>query len=229
MTEPVPDKKPEYLATATPEVDFALVLARVIDDVNRDPAELRRAVYELARIKLQREGWRHDPPLDIGEMRKLTKALETAIERVEAFSSQRDEARVLRSLDRLIKDQERGEPRVIADPTLLALENGAEDASASQFYNDMAGGSADITTVSSEAAGTFAVATPVSAVDSYGNSTDPDDDPEGASPVAHAYVLPPAGLTDRLARLWQEFASRRASAGERMRLGGSPLARTLVV
>src|SRR5262249_7671462 len=152
-------------ATATPEVDFALVLARVIDDVNRDPAELRRAVYELARIKLQREGWRHDPPLDIGQMRQLTKALETAIDRVEAFTSQRDEARALRSLDRLIKDQERAEPGLSADPTLLALKNGANDASASQFYNGTADGSADITTVSSEAAGTLAVATPESAVD----------------------------------------------------------------
>src|SRR5262245_66046072 len=99
MTEPVPDKKPEYLATATPEVDFALVLARVIDDVNQDPAELRRAVYELARIKLQRESWRRDPPLDIGEMRKLTKALETAMERVEAFPPQRDDARALTSIE----------------------------------------------------------------------------------------------------------------------------------
>jgi len=232
MTEPVPDKKPEYLATATPEVDFALVLARVIDDVNRDPAELRRAVYELARIKLQREGWRHDPPLDIGQMRQLTKALETAIDRVEAFTSQRDEARALRSLDRLIKDQERAEPGLSADPTLLALENGAIDASASQFYNGTADGSADITTVSSEAAGTLAVSTPESAVDPYGNSTgiaQPIDDREAASPIVHAYVLPPAGLTDRLGRLWQGFARRDASAGERSRRGGSPLARTLVV
>src|SRR5690242_18913521 len=42
--EPVPDKKSDYLATATPEVDFALVLARVIDAVNQDPAELRRSI-----------------------------------------------------------------------------------------------------------------------------------------------------------------------------------------
>ena len=98
--EPVPEKKSDHLATATPEVDFALVLARVIDAANQDPAEFRRAIYELARIKLQREAWRRDPPLDNGQMRRLTKALETAIERVETFSSQRDEARALRSLDR---------------------------------------------------------------------------------------------------------------------------------
>jgi len=146
--EPVPEKKSDHLATATPEVDFALVLARVIDDANQDPAEFRRAIYELARIKLQREAWRRDPPLDNGQMRRLTKALETAIERVETFSSQRDEARELRPLDRLIKDQERIDPSLTADATLLAIENGATDASASQFYNGTVGVPPERTTVS---------------------------------------------------------------------------------
>ena len=177
--EPGPDKKSDQLATATPEVDFALVLARVIDDVNQDPAELRRAIYELARIKLQREAWRRDPPLDVGEMRRLTKALETAIERVEAFSSQHDDARVLRSLDRLIKDQERAEPSLTADATLLAIENGATDASASQFYNGTVGEPPPPTTVSTEGNGGFAGTTRVRLLD-----------PEDAMPVEKPCVLP---------------------------------------
>jgi hypothetical protein len=234
--EPVPDKKPEYLTTATPEVDFALVLARVIDAVNQDPAELRRAIYELARIKLQREGWRQNPPMDIGQMRRVTKALETAIDRVEAFSSQRDEARALRSLDRLIKDQQRAEPSLSADATLLAIENGATDASASQFYNGKVGGPPEPKTVSTEANGGFPDAARASPLDSYddgrGGFAQRAYDPEEAIPVDPALAVPPRGslrVIDRLLLLWQWFVGRDALAGERLRRGASPLTRTLVV
>jgi hypothetical protein len=204
--EPVPEKKSDHLATTTPEVDFALVLARVIDDANQDPAEFRRAIYELARIKLQREAWRRDPPLDNGQMRRLTKALETAIERVEAFSSQRDEARVLRSLDHLIKDQEQAEPNLTADATLLAIENGATDASASQFYNGTVGGPAEPTALSTEPRSGFANTTRVRLLD-----------PADAMPAQPAVAVSPRKVrfTDRLLPLWQ----RR----------GSLVARTLVI
>lgn len=98
------DKRSEYLATNSPEVDFALVLSRVIDSVKANPAELRHAIYELARIKLHREGWQSTPPVDVWEMCRLNMALETAIERVEAISSKQDELRALQSLDRLIEN-----------------------------------------------------------------------------------------------------------------------------
>jgi hypothetical protein len=226
LVEPEPDKKSDLLATATPEVDFALVLARVIDDVNQDPAELRRAVYELARIKLQREAWRRNPPLDVGQMRRLTKALETAIERVETFSSQRDEARVLRSLDRLIKDPERTESQLTADPTLLALEKGATDASASQFYNGTVGGPPGLTTVSTEPNGGFADATRVSSLP-YHDGTD-----DFAKRIYEPGAAPPRGtgrFTDRLLRFWQRLASRGGLPDERLRVRGSTVARTAVV
>src|SRR3954465_11751287 len=92
-------QRTDYLATNSPEVDFALVLSRVIDTVKANPDELRNAIYELARVKLHREGWQSKT--DIWEMRRLTMALETAIERVEAISSKQDEIRALQSLDRL--------------------------------------------------------------------------------------------------------------------------------
>ena len=97
-------KTGKLLATDTPEVDFALVLSRVIDQVKNNPAELRNAVYEVARVKLQREAWNRNPPLGLWEMRRLTIALETAIDRVEAISSKQDELQALRSLDRLIEN-----------------------------------------------------------------------------------------------------------------------------
>jgi hypothetical protein len=198
LVEPVPDKKSDYLATATPEVDFALVLARVIDAVNQDPAELRRNIYELARIKLQREAWRRNPPLDAGEMRRLTKALETAIERVEAFSSERDEARALPSLDRLIKDQERAEPNLTPEATFLEIENGgATDARASQFYNGTDGGPA-ASTSASKANGGFSDTTRVHLLD-----------PEDSIAMQAAVAVPPREpretrrFTNRLLPFWQ--------------------------
>ena len=86
----------------TLEVDFALVLSRLIESLKADPAELRHVVYEVARIRLQREGWDKDPPADFCEMRRMSLALETAISRVEAFSSKQDQLQALKSLDRLI-------------------------------------------------------------------------------------------------------------------------------
>jgi hypothetical protein len=40
------------------EVDFGIVLARVLENLRSDPSELRNAAYELARIKPQKECWR---------------------------------------------------------------------------------------------------------------------------------------------------------------------------
>src|ERR1700704_5378678 len=93
-----------YPATSSPEVDFALVLSRVIESAKENPAELRFAIYEIARIKLQQEGWSRNPPLEDSEMRRLTVALETAIERVEAISLRQQERRAVQWIDGLIQD-----------------------------------------------------------------------------------------------------------------------------
>ena len=39
----------------TPAIDFAIVLSRTLADLNKDPAQLRNVVYQLARIKLEQE------------------------------------------------------------------------------------------------------------------------------------------------------------------------------
>ena len=69
----------EEIASAHPEVEFALVLARTIDGLTKDPEQLRAAVYELARVKLQQLA--HDEP---SEKARLMRALEVAIVGVEA-------------------------------------------------------------------------------------------------------------------------------------------------
>ena len=89
------------LAAKSSEVDFAIVLSRVIASIENDPAQLRSAVYELARIKLQTE-----LSINVSEKRDLALALESAIERVETVSSKHDHVKVLQSLDRFTNRSE---------------------------------------------------------------------------------------------------------------------------
>src|ERR1700682_1190129 len=71
----------------SPEVNFALVLSRTIESVQKDPAELRATIYELARVKLMEQFGRED----VKEVNRLVGALETAIEGVESFARHEEE------------------------------------------------------------------------------------------------------------------------------------------
>jgi len=105
------------LAARPLEVEFAVVLSRVIESIEDDPAPLlRNAVYELARIKLRREAWRRNPAINLSEVRRLMLALESAIEGVETIYSKHDELRALQSLDRLIESSE-----IMIEPRELLL------------------------------------------------------------------------------------------------------------
>jgi hypothetical protein len=84
-----------------PEVDFALVLSRVIASAEHDPAQLRNIIYELARIKLQEEMSRRSPSPNLPGTRDFSLALEAAIERVETIHSKHDSLEAIRSFDRL--------------------------------------------------------------------------------------------------------------------------------
>jgi hypothetical protein len=83
-----------------PEVDFALVLSRVIASAEEDPSQLRNIVYELARIKLQEEMSRR-PSFNLPGTRDLGVALESAIDRVETIHSKHDSLEAIQSLHRL--------------------------------------------------------------------------------------------------------------------------------
>jgi hypothetical protein len=72
--------------TASTEVEFALVLSRIIDSVENDPEHLRAAVYELARQKLK-EQFGSEEAVD---MQQLSHSLEVAIQGVEAFVAKND-------------------------------------------------------------------------------------------------------------------------------------------
>jgi hypothetical protein len=68
------------------EVEFALIIARMINTVKEDPAQLRRAVYEIARAKLRDISSADEEE----ESARLLASLETAIRGVEKFSLQSD-------------------------------------------------------------------------------------------------------------------------------------------
>jgi hypothetical protein len=69
---------------ASAEIQFALVISRMLDTVKSHPEHLRQVVYDLARYKLQ-EQFTH---ADVKEMKRSTQALEAAIRGVEEFSQQ---------------------------------------------------------------------------------------------------------------------------------------------
>lgn len=66
------------------EVEFALVIARMIDSLKNNPEDMRQAIYELARHKLREQL----PNAGAEEKERTEQALETAIRGVEAFSEQ---------------------------------------------------------------------------------------------------------------------------------------------
>ena len=81
---------------STPEVEFALVLSRIIDSVKNDPEQLRDTVYELARRKLQEQLTEEG----VEETAPLVNALEVAIQGVEKFSRKNDNKWALTRLPR---------------------------------------------------------------------------------------------------------------------------------
>src|SRR5439155_26776675 len=69
------------------EIEYALILQRMISAVKNDPAQMRLTIYEFARARLKIDaGW-----ADESEQKRLEEALETAILGVEGFAQRRDE------------------------------------------------------------------------------------------------------------------------------------------
>jgi hypothetical protein len=87
--------KPEFppidqdkaISPKSQEVEFALLLSRMINTVKEDPTQMRLAIYEFARARLQTDTtW-----AESDERERLSAALETAIEGVEHFSAREDD------------------------------------------------------------------------------------------------------------------------------------------
>ena len=76
----------DAVPTVTQGVEFALVLSRIIDSVEKDPEQLRATIYELARHKLQEQSSSNS----FADTRRLSKSLEIAIQGVEAFHRKKE-------------------------------------------------------------------------------------------------------------------------------------------
>jgi hypothetical protein len=105
--------KEQSAPAGLPAIDLSSVIARTLASVREDPAQLRNAIYELARIKLQKEAWASN--MSILAARRLMLALETAIERVETLSSQQDELLRRQSNARLIANPGSDLYRAVSD------------------------------------------------------------------------------------------------------------------
>jgi hypothetical protein len=84
--ELIPADQDEADTGSGSEVEFALVITRMIDSVKNDPADLRQAIYDLARYKLQEQF----TYADAKDVKRTQQALEGAIRGVEAFSRKHD-------------------------------------------------------------------------------------------------------------------------------------------
>ena len=130
-------------AAKSSEVDFAIVLSRVIASIENDPAQLRNAVYELARIKLQTELSHRETPINVSEKGDLASALELAIERVETVYSHHH-LRVLRLPDRLTNSSEAGTSEITIEkrePALMIRARSPHTTHLPNFLTGVVGGS----------------------------------------------------------------------------------------
>jgi hypothetical protein len=117
------------------QADFGVVLSRVIDSIENDPAQLRHAVYELARMKLRREACRRNRPINHLEVRRSKLALESAIEGAEVMYSRRDELRALQSLHRFIENSEIGRSEVMIEPRPPLLSINQKSTQSADTYH----------------------------------------------------------------------------------------------
>jgi hypothetical protein len=117
-------KEPDAEAAApSSDVEFALVLSRMINSVSEDPQHLRASLYELARHKLDEQIAAEGPE----EKSRILKSLEVAIQGVETHYSRLE----LRSLDapeghsRLSLPRYQATPRTeaAASAVMVASEN----------------------------------------------------------------------------------------------------------
>jgi hypothetical protein len=127
ISEPQEIFSGKNLAARLPEVDLAVILCRTIESIEHHPAQLREAVYEIARIKLRKEVRRRKPPMSSLEVRRWALALESAIESIEAIYLRNDELQALRSLQQVIEGSEfyRSEATIKQREPLLVIDQPA--------------------------------------------------------------------------------------------------------
>jgi hypothetical protein len=92
MKPEIPRVQDRMVSPHAQEIEYALILSRMINTVKEDPSQIRLTIYEFARARLKLDtSW-----TDEAERKRLSAALETAIQGVEEFSVRREEREQLR-------------------------------------------------------------------------------------------------------------------------------------
>jgi hypothetical protein len=128
MSDAIKKPEPGSPTDHSLEVNFALVVSRMIESVEKDPTLLRSTVYELARIRLLEQFGREDGM----EVNRLVNALETAIHGVEAFAQQ--EKKALPRLSSLHDHKQSAAPQteIIAPNTRTSLPSRSNEIIAAE-------------------------------------------------------------------------------------------------
>ena len=110
------------------QADFGVVLSRVIHSIENDPAQLRHAVYEPARMKLRRELPTKSANRTIWQVRRSKARARVRDRRRGGYVLEtRYELRALQSLNRFIESSEVGQSEVMIEPRAPLLNINQED------------------------------------------------------------------------------------------------------
>jgi hypothetical protein len=105
------------------EIEYALILQRMINVVQEDPSQMRVAIYEFARARLKIDTcW-----ANTDERQRLATALETAIQGVEKFSVNRDDRERLRPPAGAAQIGSAAAPSSTSIATIVPVTPAAED------------------------------------------------------------------------------------------------------
>src|SRR5437899_6278010 len=115
------------------EIEYALILSRMINTVKEDPSQIRLTIYEFARARLKLDtSW-----TDEAERNRLSAALETAIQGVEEFSVRREEREQLRppvASAQIASPRSAGEPSPASMPAIHRASAVAETHVPNRVY-----------------------------------------------------------------------------------------------
>jgi hypothetical protein len=117
--------------------NFTSLLGTKVKEIEHDPAEMRKIVYDAARLALKQQLYAHRPPFKSTDIRQSFSDLEAAIEWVESQSAQRhlEQATTNKHLSEARRVAWRSEPTVSVEPDdLVILPEGSAAAQGQSSY-----------------------------------------------------------------------------------------------
>jgi hypothetical protein len=211
-----PDSE-DAVPSPTQEVEFALMLSRVIDSVRKNPEYLRATIYELARHKLKEQFETES----FADARRLSKSLEIAIQGVEAFNKKKEEREgALQQLDApqqkslISAHVSRHDVTPVVQPTSPAIEVQASAPKSSSARERPSRSKATVSWFASVFAIALAVAFAIVSLDLLGNKGNiVINKPTSILPKVDALASPQAAPTAAETRLATQSSALPSSFG----------------